>query len=75
MSDQDDPKSGEYVVGVSADLSLYVDAEDEEEAVERINQAIEETSSGDLGGPYLVYVRTPDGDEWTARDARERGVK
>lgn len=67
----------EYQAGVSAFAGVRVEAANDEQAVERLNEALAALDRGDFHSLNIGYVeidRGADGDRWEQAEARERGV-
>lgn len=64
----------EYRVALEAFANVAVEADSDEEAVEKLNDAIANLDVGALRGLTVNYVETPDGGRWEQDEARRRGV-
>lgn len=63
----------EYRADVIAHKSIIVQADSEEEAVEKLNDALGDVDYGDMMSPAVQQVFTHP-EEWSAAEAREKGV-
>lgn len=64
----------EYAAAVSAFGNVRVGADNPDEAVEKLNDALADVDTGDLSSLTVDYVEAG-ADRWEQSDARERGIR
>lgn len=63
-----------YRAAVTAFGGISIEADSEEEAIEKLNAALAECDTGELNSLTMDYVERESGLLWEQAEARERGI-